>query len=79
MIIETDPLAMVDSTLADEVVNLGATRTIVVGAPGLMVSTGIGDGRYPVDVLYTDVEGAGRRIAAVQVTFLEHEHEDEDG
>jgi len=49
----------------------------VVGAPGLMVSTGLGDGRYPVDVLYTDVEGGGRRIAAVQVMFLDLEHKDE--
>jgi hypothetical protein len=77
VIIETGRLALVDPVLADEVVNLEGNEDIVVGAPGLMVSTGLGDGRYPVDVLCTDVGGIGRRIAAVQVTFLEPEHEDE--
>ena len=42
-----------------------------------MVS-GLGDGRYPVDVLYSNLGGAGRRIAVVQVTFLEHEYERND-
>ncbi len=35
----------VDPVLADEVVDLEGNEDIVVGAPGLMVSTGLGDGR----------------------------------
>jgi len=78
VVIESGRLALVDPELSDDLLSLedDGSGEILVGAPGLIVSTGLGDGRYPVDVLYTDVEGLGRRIAAVQVTFLEHEHEE---
>jgi hypothetical protein len=79
VIIETGRLALVDPALADEVVHLEGNEDVVVGAPGLLVSTGLGDGRYPVDVLYEDLGDLGRRVACVQITFLpDHTHDDDE-
>jgi hypothetical protein len=73
VVIESGRLALVDPVLADHVVNLEGDGDVVVGAPGLLVSTGLGDGSYPVLAHYMDVEGIGRRLTAVEVTFLDHE------
>jgi hypothetical protein len=39
---------------------------------GVIVSSGLGDGVYPVEVRYEDVPGWGRRVAEVRVRFLPH-------
>lgn len=39
---------------------------------GVLVSTGLGDGFYPVEVRWEDAGGFGRRIAEVRVRFLPH-------
>jgi hypothetical protein len=70
VVVETGQVAIVDPALADEVVNLEGIDDILVGAPGLIVSSGLGDGIYPVEVMYKDLEPDDRRIAAVMVTFL---------
>ena len=77
VVIESGRLALVDPALADEVVNLEGDGAVLVGAPGLMVTTGLGDGTYPVLAHYMDVEGIGRRLTAVSVTFLDHEDSDD--
>ena len=77
VVIESGRLALVDPVLA-EVVNLEGDGDVLIGAPGLIVTTGLGDGVYPVLAHYMDVEGIGRRISAVEVTFLDHE-DDYDG
>lgn len=71
VVVESGRLALVDPALADELLRLPDDRSdeIVVGAPGLIVTTGLGDGRYPVDVLYTDVEGIGRSMSRSQPRF----------
>ncbi len=39
---------------------------------GISVHAGLGDGLYPVTARYEDVEGWGKRIAEVKITFLPH-------
>lgn len=41
-------------------------------------STGYGDGLYPVYAHYEETEGWGKRIAKLEIVFIEDEDEDED-
>ncbi len=41
---------------------------------GVLISTGLGDGSYPVEVRYEDVEGFGRRVAEVRIRFLSEDN-----
>jgi hypothetical protein len=45
---------------------------------GVVVSSGIGDGVYPVYVEYIDTGFAGRRVKSVTIDFWQHEEEDDD-
>lgn len=40
---------------------------------GVVVSTGFGDGRYPVFVRYKDMGAWGRRVAEVKVVFIDED------
>jgi hypothetical protein len=81
--IDSGTLALVDPVYAETVSaaeGLEATDTGGVGTIrpqgavrdlGVIVSTGLGDGMYPVEVRYEEAEGS-QRIAEVRVRFLPH-------
>jgi hypothetical protein len=63
VVIDTATLMVCDPCNADE----GEGSDLAV-----FVDTGLGDGNYPVSVRYEDVQGFGKRVAEVRITFLPH-------
>lgn len=47
-------------------------------ASGVVVSSGLGDGLYPVEVRYVDLPDWGRRVAEVRIVFIEAERTEDE-
>lgn len=75
---EIEPLQITYNDLLDKLdYNVAPTKQEVVFANpagnGVVVSSGLGDGVYPVYAKTVEVEGWGKRIKEVKIVFIEEE------
>jgi hypothetical protein len=80
VMVDSATLAVIDAAYADRIDLLepweGFVHPIVSegGATlGTLILPGLGDGLYPVEARFEDVEGWGRRIAEVRIRFLDED------
>ena len=80
MMVDSATLAVIDAAYADRIDPLepweGFVHPVVTegGATlGTPILPGLGDGLYPIEARFEQVEGWGRRIAEVRIRFLDED------
>ena len=67
------------SDFCDKIPESMSTHTEPLGdGVGFAVSTGYGDGSYPVYIETVDGIGGGERVSSITIEFLKDEEEDEE-